>query len=139
MILIISGRNDTHAIIVQKELQVQGHVTKIFDLGDFTDNLLLVHQIDNTTSDKFLAANSSRFDLSDLTSVWFRRPRHPQTSNLVTNREDRSFCYAEWINAIDGILSLDVKSVNPLHFQQAARKPKQLEIARGVGFEFQRH
>lgn len=48
-------------------------------------------------------------------------------------KEDSQFGYMEWINAIDGILSLDVKYVNPPQYQQAAIKPKQLEIARNCG------
>jgi glutathione synthase/RimK-type ligase-like ATP-grasp enzyme len=133
MILIISGRNDVHAILVQKELEKHGHVTKIFDLNEFSDGSLLDYQIGNNPARNFIDGNGSSFDLTDVTAVWFRRPRYPQIPKIVTLREDRKFAYMEWINAINGILSLEVKCVNPLHYQAAAIKPKQLEVARDCG------
>ena len=133
MILILSSVTDTHAILVQKELQKNGNKTIIFDLRKFSNGSLLDYQIGENPIRQFVVGDGSKVNFADITSVWFRRPRYPLMSNRVLTIEDRRFGNMEWINAIDGILSLDIKCVNSLQCQEAAIKPKQLEIARNCG------
>jgi glutathione synthase/RimK-type ligase-like ATP-grasp enzyme len=133
MILILSSVTDTHAILVQKELQNNSNETKIFDLRKFSNGLLLDYQIGENPIRQFIEGDGSNINFTDITSVWFRRPRYPLISRRALEIEDRRFGNMEWINAIDGMLSLDMKCVNSLQHQQAAIKPKQLEIARNCG------
>lgn len=133
MILIISNRSDIHAILVQKKLYTQGNDAQIFDLMEFSNDSLLDYQIGENPVREFKLGKESSINLGDVTSVWLRRPSYPQISKSVLKKEDRQFGSMEWINAIDGVLSLDAKYVNPPESQQAAIKPKQLEIARFCG------
>jgi hypothetical protein len=54
MILILSSVTDTHAILVQKELQNNSNETKIFDLRKFSNGLLLDYQIGENPIRQFI-------------------------------------------------------------------------------------
>ena len=133
MILIISRKDDVHSILVKKQLESQGNSARIFDIGDFSNGSFLNYQIGEKSIREFIDSDSSKIDLTQVTSIWFRRPRYPQLTNIIPIKEDRSFGCREWINVITCILSLDVKCVNPLNYQESANKPKQLEVARRCG------
>jgi glutathione synthase/RimK-type ligase-like ATP-grasp enzyme len=127
MILIISSKKDIHAILVQKELRSRGEEVEIFDLMAFSDDSFLSYEIRENSLREFMVANENKISLKNITSIWYRRPRYPRMPKSVIAKEDRQFGALEWVNAIDGVLSLDV---NHPQNQDAAIKPKQLEIAR---------
>ena len=130
MILIISSKNDLHAILVKKALESHGNLTRIFDIGELPNGSFLNYQIGEKPIHEFVDSDGPRIDLTKVKSIWFRRPRYPRLSKIIAIKEDRIFGYREWVNAIDCILSLDVKCVNNLHNQESAKKPKQLEVAK---------
>lgn len=74
MILIISSRNDVHAILVQKKLESQGNEARIFDLMEFSDGSLLDYQIGENPIREFIVEKEPKINLTDVTSVWYRRP-----------------------------------------------------------------
>lgn len=133
MILIISTKNDVHAILVKKELESQGKSTRIFDMGEFSYGSFLNYQISDKSPCEFVDSDGSKIDLTQVTSIWFRRPRYPHLSKIIARKDDRIFGYREWTDATTCILSLDLKCVNQLENQESAKKPKQLEIAKRCG------
>jgi hypothetical protein len=83
-----------------------------------------------------LTIDNQVLDLADIYSVWYRRPRLQPSLESMTN-EGLEFARDEWRAALEGIYSLIDDKLwvsHPDRLRQAARKPRQLQVAAELGF-----
>jgi glutathione synthase/RimK-type ligase-like ATP-grasp enzyme len=84
----------------------------------------------------WLHVRGVRYELSDITAVWFRRPVAPSVSPGL-DRDAVAWAVGETLEALEGLWrTLDALWVNhPQANAAAASKPEQLRTARQLGFE----
>lgn len=135
MILIIAPETDLHARCVAKHLSEMGAQVRIFDFGRLSFAADISHFV-GTESDKTImpSASDQHLDLSEVNTVWYRRPRLPALSQVLPFEPDRTFALAEWGAVLAGVMaSLGSRFVNDPIMQRAASKPRQLQVAKQAG------
>lgn len=140
-ILLVSHRDDVHALEVLRCLERRGADALIFDTGriPFETRLTIEHTADGGWSGAVLL-DDRWIDLTHVRSVWWRRPQpftlHPELGGV----EDRSFALAETHAAVAGLWALlDACWINdPDRNDKAGRKPWQLDVAREAGLTIPR-
>ena len=133
MILILASPRDTHSRVVVAALERQGRQATIVDAGMFGNGAVLSYPIGGCPVATTAAGETVRFD--DATCVWYRRPRLGQVAEGVRDPATRGFCRQEWSNLLEGLfLNSGARFVNPVLAEFAAVKPRQLHVARQVGW-----
>jgi len=89
-----------------------------------------------TRDDWRLTLGDSRIDGSDIRAAYFRRPGTPSVDNGVRDSGERAYCVGEWSAILKTIYSrLEGRWLSaPEDIMLAEDKPRQLLIARGLGF-----
>lgn len=140
MILILAPPGDSHARAVAHELRTTFHASAIiWDNGalPFDDTLSL--ELANDRVGARVNGTLGARDLMGLRSIWVRRPMTYRIDSAVTDPAVRTFCWRECEAWFRGTLdSLGVPLINDPTAQTAARKPRQLAVARSVGLDIPR-
>ena len=140
MVLIISNKFDPHADKIILELKKQKCSFIRFNTEDFPQKIL----VSINFSDSYLSDNSSIHFLnldkivkiSDLSSVYYRRPNPFKINPLITEKIHEDFALGECITAIQGLeYCLHCLWVShPHNLRRAENKIYQLNTAKKIGF-----
>lgn len=132
-IVIIASPGDTHSRMVGAALGRMGKEAVVLDAGTFGNGALLDYPIGGNPV--ATTVSGERVCLDDATCVWYRRPRMGHVAEDIRNPDVRAFCRQEWANLLEGLfLNSDARFVNPVLAEFAAVKPRQLHLARQVGW-----
>jgi glutathione synthase/RimK-type ligase-like ATP-grasp enzyme len=84
-----------------------------------------------------LVSDGSRYDLGDVTSVWWRRPEKPKIDEKVTQDRVRNFCEEETTRFFKGLATVSSTTLinDPDAQDRANRKAAQLKLARELGLK----
>src|SRR6266480_7035427 len=103
-ILILTQRVDPHIPPVDKEIARRGMQILRFDFSDFPARVQLAASLNSTTFQGKLRYNDMDYALSDIQSVWWRRPTPPQAPPEY-DRATRAFLNLENLRGFLGVLS----------------------------------
>jgi ATP-grasp ribosomal peptide maturase len=137
--LIVTGIEDTTADLVIAELNRRGGTTPVrLDPGDFPHAVSVSGLLDTATGHwrGELTASTRNLDLSNVESVYWRRPS-PYRFEALADR-DAEFAAAQARIGVSGILASlkNVTYVNHPHRNWSAEfKPAQLALAAELGFK----
>jgi glutathione synthase/RimK-type ligase-like ATP-grasp enzyme len=135
VILIVAPEEDVHACCVAQHLSDMGAQAQIVDLSTFANSAGFSQFLSTKPARLTLTLpNGSKLDPASVDTVWYRRPRLPQLSDVLAFESDRDFAGAEWGAVIDGfVASLSARFVNDPVKQRGATKPRQLQVAEKAG------
>jgi len=137
MILIVTNRRDFTADYVVLELNQRGLEYTRLNTEDFpTIVSLSMFESSSSGTQLELSVQDRLLDLSDVKSVWFRRPVLPQPDPGLRESYSRTLVEKESIEAIEGLWRiLDCNWVSrPDAIRRAESKPLQLHLATKLGF-----
>jgi len=137
-VLVISTLSDVHARAVIGSLSAHGCTAELLDLSEFPQQLALCLAFQNGIHRFWLERSGyGRLDLSEVRSVWWRRPQAFKLPSTVVSPTHRRLAFSEAGTAFQGMYqSLDARWINdPLRDQAASHKPWQLTVAQEVGLE----
>jgi glutathione synthase/RimK-type ligase-like ATP-grasp enzyme len=138
-ILIISAPPDVHAQAVAKALDGMGARHELLDLSAFPQKLRLSMEYRGIDRRFRLRHEDGSPDisLSDVSSVWWRRPQGFKLSDAIADASARHFAASEMATAFQGLYqSMDAHWINePARDVVAGHKPYQLRVAQDVGLE----
>jgi glutathione synthase/RimK-type ligase-like ATP-grasp enzyme len=141
VILIISHEQDPHAERVIRHLEAARQPVLLLNLSELPDRASVSIDYDRRGRPRidYVRAGGASYALSDVTSVWWRRPQAPDLSS-VTDPQVNLFTANEWQEAINGLWQLlDARWMNHPTFDDAAsRKARQLRLAAEVGLKVPR-
>lgn len=134
MILIVTNKTDLTADYLIIALKDLNYDFVRFNLEDFPQHAQLLWD-PSGPSGSFLRLPTGELPLSEITSVWYRRPVDPDPHPTLSAPQARRFAIAESKEAITGILeSLDCFWVSrPSHINRAENKLLQLATAQRLG------
>lgn len=133
--VIIAPKLDVHAFAVQHAAKKLGSSVTVIDTADFTQQFGLAATWNSTHTGGWLFSRDKEcIDLSDLTGLWWRRPRNPAVSELV-EPDFSNVAVTESKEAIFGSLNALVKLTfnDTAKSRAASQKALQLTVAKNVG------
>lgn len=137
MILIVTNKLDPTADMVIAELYKRDAEFIRFNTEDFPDRIQCSVEIDNSSplNVYFDFDYDKQIALSQIKSVYYRRPKPPQPNSEIMSNEARDFVRRESRAALSGIwMTLPCLWLNHPHRIQAAElKIDQLRVARQIG------
>jgi glutathione synthase/RimK-type ligase-like ATP-grasp enzyme len=135
-VLIISSLDDVHARAVMQALSARGSAVELLDLSEFPMRLALSMAFEDGAR-RFLLRREGvgRLDLSEISSVWWRRPQPFELPATLTDPAHRRFAMSEAETAFAGLYqALGAFWINdPRHDGAAHHKPWQLAVAQEIG------
>jgi hypothetical protein len=138
---VVSFPEDPHAERVIGHLRAMGQAVALLNLADLPDRATLTIDYANGGPPRieYGLDGEPPIDLGGLKSIWWRRPQQAQPSG-VTDANVRLFTLNEWQEAINGLWQLlPARWMNhPVRDEAAARKARQLQVAREVGLRVPR-
>lgn len=140
MILVVAEPDDPHALEVTKHLTHLGANYVCFHTVDFPNSIGGTFEYSNGKKRLYFGSDSTRFELADITTVWFRRLFPAKIATDITP-EDREFALAESEHFLQSAWRFlrHCYCVNPRSDSAiAASKPYQLSVAQSIGFEIPR-
>jgi hypothetical protein len=133
MIFILASPRDAHSRMVVAALQRMGEQATVIDAGTFGNGAVLSYRIGGNPVATTVTGEEVRFDAA--TCVWYRRPRLGHVAESIRNPDVRAFCRQEWANLLEGLfLNSSARFVNHVQAEFAAVKPRQLHVAREIGW-----
>jgi glutathione synthase/RimK-type ligase-like ATP-grasp enzyme len=141
LILIVTNKFDPHADRVIGELNARAVSFARFNTEDFPSSVAWSVWLDDAGWRGRLALPRGDLELSQVTSVWYRRPQPSVISDAVTDEAHRRFCEDQCKAAIGGLWHLlsGAYWISPPHTIAAAeRKLYQLQVATRCGFDIPR-
>jgi glutathione synthase/RimK-type ligase-like ATP-grasp enzyme len=135
-VLIVSSPDDLHARAISSALNSEfGQPAVIWDTGTIPAESHASFHLAETDSEFEVETPDGTLNLNSLRSVWWRRPGDFRLDKGVKETKVQEFCVRECSSFLRGALSaLQVPIVNnPAAQGDAARKPKQLSIAKRLG------
>ena len=135
-VLILTGEEDVHTDLLCQELDTMGCRWARFDPAWFPASVRMRSRLTACGWNSFLCSSQGQvLDLTEITSVWWRRPHLPQADTSLPALE-REFIESEAKYGFVGLLRiLPVLWVNhPAENLRASFKPHQLQIASQLGF-----
>src|ERR1700730_13602364 len=135
MIMVLTQKVDPHADYVIEELNRRALPVVRFDTADFPwSSSVVAHHTSEWVT--VLALPERTVDLSDVTSVWYRRPTRFEFSPTLTSGE-LTFARSEATMGMGGLLrSMECLWVNhPEKAVPADQKPVQLQLAARCGLQ----
>lgn len=139
-ILILTNKDDVHSDLVIKHLEKFNADFVRFNTEDFPGDVKIEIRI---SGDKFtgnLLINGRDINLSEIGSVWFRRPIKPnwEENNLFISKEAMEFAVKQREYVLKGLYRCLTNSFWVSSFRkikEAEYKIYQLNIARKIGFK----
>lgn len=140
MILIVSAAEDVHATAVGECLDVLGADWRIVDLRDFPARSELSLEYGRGDSRHVWRFHDREIDLTEVESVWWRRPQEFCFDDELICPQAQNFAYRECEEAINGLwATLDANWINdPGRDERASHKVWQLQIAERCGLRVPR-
>lgn len=131
-VLIIAPEDDLHARAVARVLEQKRVNVECVDLGTLDIEPRLSLSVSPDLNALLRTRSGKATKLSEVDTVWWRRPRIPETSGFA--EDQREFVRSEWEHFSDGLeFFANVRWVNvPRLDSQAHRKALQLTAARAV-------
>lgn len=139
MVLIVSNKFDPHADKVILGLKKRNHPFARFNTEDFPQNVLLSLAFFDTSlsGDINFLKKGKKINVSELNSIYYRRPKPFQISPVVTDKLHKNFALGECKTAIEGLehcMPFFWVS-HPYSLKRAENKIYQLGIAKKIGFD----
>lgn len=137
VVLVISNPTDEHTVRVTRQIERLGGTPILFFPEELGDRALFSahHPASTAIFLQSLIIGDHCINLSDVSSIWYRRPRlQPSRSDMTP--EGLEFAREEWRAALEGayaLLSDKLWVSHPDQLRQAARKPRQLCLAASLG------
>ncbi|MFX0066232.1 MAG: RimK family alpha-L-glutamate ligase [Candidatus Hermodarchaeota archaeon] len=130
MILIIAPEDDIHALVVGEWIRKAGKEFYIWNSTWFPWK----HRISWSSSETTLHVGNMTFDISKLSTIWWRRFRKPTVSPVITDTLVKQFCRSEATALIKSIVHKCTSVINnPEAELHADSKILQLERAEFLG------
>ncbi|MGJ4729259.1 MvdC/MvdD family ATP grasp protein [Luteimonas sp. SDU101] len=136
-LLVLAGRDDFHARVVQHALQERGHRVDILATDDFFLSDTLSLEVSSKSWSLGIRLSGEEVDLRSYDCVWNRRP-HQNSPLSHVSPEDRAFAQSEIRAAFNGIYRLLEHAcwVNPVEsIAGAENKILQLRLATECGLD----
>jgi glutathione synthase/RimK-type ligase-like ATP-grasp enzyme len=140
MILIIGDRRDPHLYPVIRKVQQEGAEATILHVEDFPRKSGLSFALGTRDVWRLRASDGQVISLSDVSSVWFRKPEYPRISDSIRAGE-REFVFKETYEALESFYALlrNAFWLNDLtHMRSADHKLTQLQQATRVALRVPR-
>lgn len=138
LVLIISQRQDATADFIEQKLSDK-HIPRCrINTETFATNWIINWEYGNRDKQYLITTNRS-ISFDSIKTIWYRRPQDPIISETITNSSARDFTLEEWKTCLSAawqlLLRPNVVWVSyPDLIRSASRKPKQLQLARKLGF-----
>lgn len=136
-ILIISNKGDVTTDLVVKRLYQLDVPFKRFNTEDFPQNVRCTIKVNNIDNEISISNENWELTSNDIKSIWYRRPKLPEFSNVSFSHDEFNFAIRESNSFILNLWAIfkDKHWVNnPFHLYLAERKAFQLKIASESGF-----
>lgn len=139
-VVLLTNREDITADYVVLELQKRDISFYRFNTEDFPLRVQLSWTIFADSFNGLLTNPDGEIELSEIKSVWYRRPSVPTFDSLELEQGIKDFCVKESYYGLEGIWStLDCFWIsNPINIRRSENKPYQLKIASELGFQIPR-
>jgi glutathione synthase/RimK-type ligase-like ATP-grasp enzyme len=136
-LLIISNKGDITTDLVVKRLYQRDISFRRFNTEEFPQNVSCLIKLNN--GDNQFSITTANWELSsnDIKSIWYRRPKNPDFTNISFTQEEFIFAIRESNSFLLNLWAIlkDKKWVNnPFDLYRAERKAFQLKIATNCGF-----
>lgn len=139
-ILIITNEQDLHTDVVVQELASRHESVIRINTDAFLDSLGMSFTCDSDSASCFLAKDGEHIDVSEIKSVWYRKPVPPKVARLYQGAH-KTFVEDEARQALEGFMLLlqDCYWINPCwKLDVASNKLRQLKNAMELGFSIPR-
>lgn len=136
-VLIFTNDQDIHTDLVLRELVRRGIDVVRMHTDRYPCGIDMTHRADGETSVR-ISDSGKEFLLSEITAVWYRRPKEPVVDSSVKEGPARAFAKAESQHALESMYVMleGARWVNPYWAARRARyKLLQERVAREVGLE----
>jgi hypothetical protein len=131
-VLILSPPDDVHAAAVATAVERLGGEAVCWGAAEFPAKGYVA--FDPSTGGIDVRTDEGTISTGPLHSVWWRRPGPLTVGAEVTDRRVRRFCLAETESFFRGVFdALPIPVINRPSADDAARKPRQLEVAQRLG------
>ena len=139
LILIVAYDDDLHAQAVFHILSHRQIPVEWVDFRSLNKGLTLTLTLADTADALLVTLNGKKIRLSEVDTVWWRRPRRPDDDKSF-DEETRGFVRGEWEHFIEGLEAFScVRWINPPEANRLAnRKAFQLVAARAEGLRVPR-
>jgi hypothetical protein len=142
MILIVTGKDDLHALMVQRELHSRGQACALFESDLIANSPGISWQFSAGRAQVSLRCRDGMpIDLADVGAIWWRRPQPAQQLNDTTPPSHHALINVECRGTLMGMFSagFDGQWVSsPAATLRAADKFLQLSVASKMGFRVPR-
>lgn len=137
-VLVISDHSDAHVPMVGRHLEEMGIPFAQFNTSEFPSRtrLSLSYLTEECCSILYLPGEMA-LNCSKVRSVWYRKPEPYALSSAVPAAQ-QEFAMAECREAVRGIYNSMYQKLwidDPTTLHNASNKPRQIDIARRLGFE----
>lgn len=137
-VLIISNPEDEHTARVAAHIRQIGGVPILFYPEELGHSIVFRSHHDGAgfPAHQMLVIDGEPLDLSQVSSIWYRRPRLQPADEEAMSYEGVMFARDEWKAALEGAYALLDDKLwvsHPDHLYLAARKPYQLRLAAELG------
>lgn len=140
-VLIMTEPDDIHAVLISFALEQKGHKSKLFfsaDMPSIQKNNLYFTGSENSWSTIFDDNQNLQWDVNNIESIWWRRPRRPHLPDYI-HKDDKRFAQKEnsiYHDSIPYMLNDSAWWVNPIESTYKTRsKITQLKLAQKCGFK----
>lgn len=137
MILIVTNREDQTADFLILELKKRKSDYVRFNTEDFPKNIVFQWKLINGVIEGGLTFSKRQVKITEITSIWYRRPVLPRPASEIIDLEAQRFVVEESRTAIEGLWrTIECFWVsNPDNIRIAENKLYQLKKAAQVGFK----
>jgi hypothetical protein len=101
-VLIIAPEGDIHVAGVAEALARRRVAAECIDLASLTRGLRLTLSLDGSVGARVMTQNNHTIDLSEVRSIWWRRPRIPEEDSELDIKTQK-FVRGEWSHFIEGL------------------------------------
>ncbi len=135
LILVVTNKVDLTADMVILAFQKQGIPYARFNTEDFPQRVRLSWRPSTLPLDGYIDLPKARVILSNIKSVWFRRPLPPVVSGAIMDIGERTFAQREAQEALAGLWRTMTCfwMSHPDAINYASYKPRQLKMAQELG------
>lgn len=140
IVLILTNSEDPTSTLVENDLMALGVEYIRLNTESFGSQFFLDFSLACGTHQLVITLPSRQVTENDVLSIWYRRPRAPNVSDLDKDRAASQFATAELESALNGaLLSLNCTWIShPSAIRLASHKIYQLKVALSLGFDVPR-
>lgn len=136
MILVLTNKEDLTVDYVIDALLSRGENFLRINTEDLPNKVTFTDFIEPSGNHTTVKINDDQIKLSDISSVYFRRPGIPEADEREIDDDYRDYINQEWNEILTTFYTLiDATWINhPYQLIRAENKPHQLRLAKSVGF-----